>query len=88
MRTDNEIQEKDLRISRLLRIRCKNVSFSIPNARNRSWSATEPMRMEMNITRNRNAVPHLGCRRENFFAFSGVSSSPASLQYTVLCSAP
>ena len=40
------------------------------------------------MTRKRNAVPQRGCRRENRRAFSGVSSSPASLQYTVLCSAP
>ena len=30
------------------------------------------------MTISKNAVPHLGCRRGNFFAFATVNSSPAS----------
>ena len=30
------------------------------------------------ITMSRKLVPQRGCRRENFAAFSGVSSTPAS----------
>ncbi len=45
-------------------------------------------RMAMIITMIRNAVPQRTCRRGNCRAFSGVSGSPCSKQWIVLCSAP
>ena len=39
-------------------------------------------------TMKRNEVPHLSCMREQSFTFFGVSSTPRSNAFIVLCSAP
>ena len=69
----------------------KNFATELSTVNTYWWKAqvtSEIITIFTNKTMKRNEVPHLSCMREHSLTFAGVSSTPRSYAFIVLCSAP